>query len=305
MLEIYIRHCNIYTDAETLLTALDSVHFGTKLVTARRAREAAEAAASYAQQQLVIEEPIIVSESPSGNSKRKRDDAADEVAANFNKKMKGAEQESNATTTQEQQLKRDRENTSVFVTNLPAAVTQTKVRQYFKEYGHINKLELKDEADKLSATALIEFRSHEDVQSALIRDGKYFGEKQISVEAASGCTLYVTNFPPEADDQYICDLFKDYAEVFAIRWPSLKYNAHRRFCYVTFRSQTHAAAASTNVHQKILPGGFKVIAQYSDPPAKKSREGATAEGREVHITGIDTTLTEDDLQKSLCKVWRG
>jgi RNA recognition motif-containing protein len=300
MMEIYVRHCNIYTDAETLLTALDTVQFGTKLVTARRTREAAEAAALYAQQQL-IEETTTINDSPSGPSKRKRDAASEEVDENSNKRLKSVEQEVNAEATREQQLKRDRENTSVFVTNLPAAVTQTKVRQWFKGYGHINKLELKDEADKLSATALIEFRSYEDVQSALIRDGKYFAEKHVRVEAATGCTLYVTNFPPEADDQYICDLFKDHAEVFAIRWPSLKYNTHRRFCYVTFRSQAQAAAASTNVHHQTLPGGFKVIAQYSDPPAKKSREGPTAEGRELHVTGIDTTLTEGDLKEVFSK----
>lgn len=298
VMEIYVRHCNIYADAETLLIALDTVQFLTKLVTARRMREAADAAALYAQQQP-IEAATEMDDSPSAPSKRKRDVASEEVDGSSKKKLKSAEQ-GNQEDMQNQQLKRDRENTSVFVTNLPAAVTQTKVRQYFKEYGHINKLELKDEADKLSSTALIEFRTYDDVQSALIRDGKYFADKQIHVVAATSCTLWVTNFAPEADDQYICDLFKDYAEVFAIRWPSLKYNAHRRFCYVTFRSQAEAAAA-TNVHGQTLPGGFKLIAQYSDPPKKKAREGPIAEGRELHVTGLDHTLKEADLKDVFSK----
>lgn len=302
MMDVYVRHCNIYADADTLLTAVDTVHFLTKLVIARRAREAADLAAMYAQQQPT-EAATAINDAQSISSKRKRDVASEEVDGSSYKKIKSVEEGLDTEDAREQQLKRDRENTTVLVTNLPVAVTQTKVRQYFKEYGHINHIELKDEPDNQSATALIEFRSYEDVQTALIRDGKYFADKQIHVEAAVGFTLWVTNFPPEADDQYICDLFKDYAEVFVIRWPSLKYNAHRRFCYVSFRSQAEAAAA-TKLHGQTLPNGFKLVAQYSDPPRKKAREGPTAEGRELHVTGLDNSLTEGDLKEVFSKYGR-
>jgi RNA recognition motif-containing protein len=188
----------------------------------------------------------------------------------------------------------------VLVTNLPAQVTQTKVRQYFKDYGHINSLAMKTEADDLSSTALIEFRSNEDVHSALIRDGKYFGEQQIKVVPATGLTLYITNYPPAADDSYIHGLFKDCGEIFSIRWPSLKYNTHRRFCYVTFRHAA-AAAAATSMNGQVLPGGFKLSALYSDPSRRKPREGPTVEKRELHVTGLDNTLEENDLKDVFSK----
>jgi RNA recognition motif-containing protein len=289
MMEVYVRHCNNYTNARTLLTALDTVHFRSKLVADRRAKEAA----LYAQQQPVIEKTTVTE--PPSSSKRKREDPSGEFEENSNKKVKSAENGLDQEAIAEQHLKRDRENTTALVTNLPVAVTQTKVRQYFKDYGHINSLTLRDEDDKTSSTALIEFRSNDDVQSALLRDSKYFADKQIQVVAATGFTLYVTNYPPAADDKYIRNIFKDCGEIFDIRWPSLKYNTHRRFCYVTFRSHA-AAAAATKLDGQTLSGGFKLSALYSDPTRKKTREGAIAEGRELHVTGLDSSLKDDDLK---------
>ncbi|KIN06420.1 hypothetical protein OIDMADRAFT_112121 [Oidiodendron maius Zn] len=292
MMEIYLRHCTVYADSKSLITAINTVHWLSKNVARRRQREAAEAAEVYAQQQPATVESA---EQSPGASKRKREIVPDEIGGVPNKRAKNVEQELDQEAAREQHLKRDRENTTVLVTNLPPQVTQTKVRQYFKDYGHVNSIAMRTEDDELSSTALIEFRSNEDVQSALIRDGKYFGEKQIKVGPATGLTLYVTNYPPAADDSYIHGLFKNCGEIFSIRWPSLKYNTHRRFCYVTFRQQA-AAAAATHMNGQMLPGGFKLSALYSDPSRKKSREGPTAEGRELHVTSLDNALNEDDLK---------
>ena len=292
MMEMYLRHCTVYADSKSLITAINTIHWLSKNVARRRQREAAEAAEVYAQQQPATVESA---EQSPGASKRKRETVPDEIDGVPNKRAKNVEQELDQEAAREQHLKRDRENTTVLVTNLPPQVTQTKVRQYFKDYGHVNSITMRTEDDELSSMALVEFRSNEDVQSALIRDGKYFGEKQIKVEPATGLTLYVTNYPPAADDSYIHDLFKNCGEIFSIRWPSLKYNTHRRFCYVTFRHQA-AAAAATHMNGQMLPGGFKLSALYSDPSRKKSREGPTAEGRELHVTSLDNALNEDDLK---------
>ena len=296
MIGIYIRHCHNYEDAETLMTARDTVHRQSKGVAKRREKEAAEQAALYAQQQPEASTAdSALGESPNGTSKRKRESTSEEVDGSSNKKLKGESEAPDDEALREQHLKRDRENTTVIVTNLPAAVTQTKLRQYFKEYGHINSITMKTEPDGLSTTALIEFRSNEDVQSAFLRDGKYFGDKQIHVEAGTGLTLYVTNYNPQADESYMHKLFKDCGEIFSIRWPSLKYNTQRRFCYITFRT-LEAAASATKLDGKTLENFYKLVAKYSDPSGKKPRSGATAEGRELHITSIDSSLSEEDIK---------
>ncbi|KAH8589430.1 hypothetical protein B0O99DRAFT_523118 [Bisporella sp. PMI_857] len=306
MMETYLRHCNIYADADVLVSGLDTVHIFSKLTAARREKEAADAAAIYAQQNLsLLETPT--NESP-GGSKRKRETT--DIDGSAGKKVKTIaelvnqddqqnQQDQNVQQDQqdhhEQHLKRDRENTTILVMDLPSEVTQTKVRQYFKDYGHINSIVVKPEPSNSSSTALIEFRSNLDVLSALLRDGKYFGSNQIHVKAATGFTLYVTNYPPTADDTYIKNLFKQCGDVFSIRWPSLKFNPHRRFCYVTFRDQESAAKA-TELHGQMLLGGFKLSALYSNPAVKKAREGAMAEGRELHVTGLDKTLKESEVK---------
>ncbi|KAI9647808.1 Splicing factor [Ciborinia camelliae] len=300
IMEMYIAHCNNYEDAHTLLAAKDLVRRQFQLVVKRREKLAAEQAELYAQQQpQVITPDPTVEESP-GNSKRKREATSEDVDGNTHKKIKNEQPVADPEALRQQHLTRDRENTTVIVTNLPPEVTQTKVRQYFKEYGHINSLTLKREADKLSSTCLIEFRSNEDVQSSFLRDGKFFGENQIKVETGTGLTLYVTNYPPAADENYMHKLFKDCGEIFSIRWPSLKFNTHRRFCYITFR-KAEAASAATQLDGKFLENKFKLVAKYSDPAGKKQREGATAEGRELHITSLDSSLKEDDLKEVFAK----
>lgn len=300
-MEVYLRHCNNYEDVYSLVSAMRTVHLASNGVAKRRQKEAAEAAAIYAQQQpQVLPESTINGASIAGTSKRKRESVSEEPEGNTPKKAKNNKLQDEEKALREQHLKRDRENTTVIVTNLPPELTQTKLRQYFKEYGHINSVTLQTEDDEMSSTALIEFRSTEDVQSAILRDGKYFGDKQIHVEPGTSLTLYVTNFPATADEAYMRELFKECGQIFSIRYPSLKFNTRRRFCYITFRSRA-AAAAATLLDNKLLDNFFRLQVKYSDPAAKKPREGAVVEGRQLHITGLDLTATEDELKEVFAK----
>ncbi|EHK98504.1 putative Uncharacterized RNA-binding protein [Glarea lozoyensis 74030] len=241
ILEMYLRHCQNYEQVEVLLKAMNLVYKVSKSVTKRRAKEAAQASAMYAHQpQAEVMNESSTPDAPSSASKRKRETDLDDVDENASKRTKNEFTAAESEVSKEQNLKRDRENTTVMVTNLPVEATQTKVRQYFKEYGHINSLAIKPEPDKGSATAVIEFRSPLDVQSALLRDMK--------------------------------------------------------FVYVTFRTR-EAAAAATRLDGEQVAGQYKLVAKYSDPGAKKEREGAMAEEREVHVTGIDFSLNERDLKE--------
>ncbi|KAI0880683.1 uncharacterized protein GGS22DRAFT_81923 [Annulohypoxylon maeteangense] len=306
VMEVYLQHCNDYERPEVLHHALDVVYKARQEVAKRRERENAEAAAAYAAQMQQTQtapdttaEDAPVPMSPSG-FKRKRESTPGDMSLGVNKRVKSVEIENSNNVSNEQQLKRDRENTSVMVTNLPADVTQTAIRKYFREYGHINNLDLHRETDSESSSVLIEFRSTQDVKSALLRDQKYFSQNQISVKPGTGLTLFVSNYPPTADESYIRSLFKDCGEVFSVRFPSLKFNTHRRFCYVSFRDQDTAYKA-TLLDGKVIEGQFKLQSKYSDPSHKKDREGAVAEAREVRVKNIDSSADENDLQDVFIK----
>ncbi|KAL1891405.1 Splicing factor [Sporothrix stenoceras] len=312
IIEIYVQHCNDFESSDVLRGALDDVYNIRKAIAQQRKEAAAQQAAAQADAQARPptspteplanqQEPEDTHEDPATGLKRKWEaNATDDITGSAPKKPKSENGIPQSDDQQQQSLKRDRENTSVFVSNLPADVTSTKVRSYFREYGHVNNMQLKKEDDGKSAVALVEFRSVEDVQSALIRDGKYFGDHSISVKAATGITLYVTNFPPSADDAYIHKLFDESGQIFGIRWPSLKYNAHRRFCYVSFRD-AESAAKATKLNGQLLEGKYKLSVQYSDPSAKKARDGATDEGREVHVKNIPFDADEKVIETLFSK----
>lgn len=294
LFEIYLQHCNDYETPETVRRASDTVHKGLKAVNKRRQEEQAAAySAQLAQYQeqaqtTSVQEPSV-DRDETASRKRARDDEPAEAAENSSKRQKSE------SAVEQSHLKRDRENTSVYVSRLPADATVTKIRQYFRDYGHIKNLVHKVEADGKSAACLIEFDSPDQAQSACLKDGKYFGQDQISVTAATGVTLFVTNFPPHADDKYIRDLFQDCGEIFSIRWPSLKFNTHRRFCYVSFRN-AEASAKATKLDGKVLEGRYKLEAKYSNPSGKKQRDGAIEEGREVHVTSVPQDASENDVK---------
>ena len=84
-----------------------------------------------------------------------------------------------------------------------------------------------------------------------------------------------------------------------IRLPSLKYNTHRRFCYVQFRSPSEARAATEldGTEQE----GLKLLAKLSDPAHKQERKGAVHEGRELYVANLDWSATEDEVKTVFSK----
>lgn len=295
VLEVYRQHCNDYELPASIRQADDSAHKVEKRVRKRREQEEAEKNAAYAAYYGAQQPDSAVDANDSVNgSKRKRDQEAE---ATEDEASETKRQKNEATAAADAAgAKRDRENTTVLVTNLPLELTQTKLRQYFKEYGHINNITafVKDEKSK-TCTALIEFASVEEAQSALLRDGKYLGETQISVVPGSDLTVYVANFPPSADDSFLRNLFDDCGEILSIRWPSLRVNTRRRFCYISFRDK-EASAKAVAKEGTLLEEKFRLLAKYSDPGRRKNREGAVAEGREVHVTNLDRSASEADLR---------
>lgn len=57
-----------------------------------------------------------------------------------------------------------------------------------------------------------------------------------------------------------------------VRFPSLKYNSHRRFCYVQFMSSEQAQRA-TQLDGKQLGEKERLVAKISAPNQKKDRSG--------------------------------
>ena len=309
IMEVYLQHCNDYEQPDTLHYALDTVHKTRRIVAKRREREKAAAAAAYAaqtqpqtghaQDQTATNstQDAAAPSSPS-NGKRKRDEVpgdSGDAGEAASKKTKSVETSIDDAESRESTLKRDRENTSVMVTNLPADVTQTAIRRYFKEYGHINNLILRKEDDGKSSSALIEFRFPEEAESALLRDQKYFNQSQLSVKPGTRLTVFVSNYPPPADEKYIRRLFAHCGDIFNIRWPSLKYNTHRRFCYISFRD-ADAAYKATLMDGTLVEDQYKLQSKFSNPSHKKDREGAVAEGRELRVKGVHPATQEKDLR---------
>lgn len=130
IMSAYLSHCEDYEDAEELQLAVVEVRKAAKAVARKREIAAQEAAAQQAEQEVQSAAQNHVS--PTG--KRKREEEAD--AASANKKPRPGKDEpitAERPGSEPAEPKRDRENSTVVVKNIPGDVTESKIRQYFRD----------------------------------------------------------------------------------------------------------------------------------------------------------------------------
>ncbi|KAI9833622.1 MAG: hypothetical protein M1819_003575 [Sarea resinae] len=304
MIESYIHHCQQHEEVEELQEAMIVSRNATKEVLKRRQRETAEAAEAALKNEPQPEAPHGTVENLA-SGKRKREKTSETAEGSASKRTRADDTPDDPQVEQQpasaaSPVKRDRENTTAIVRNLPGDATELRVRQFFRDCGTIHSLKLIPEDNGNSATATIEFESKEDVLAAQTRDMKVFHGSSIEVQIGTGSTIFVTNFPPTADEAYIRELFQEYGEIIDVRFPSLKYNTHRRFCYVQFKSSSQAHAA-TQLHGKSLGDKQKLVVRVSDPSHKQSRTGPVYEGRELFLSNLDWDVTEDEISQIFSK----
>ncbi|CAL1712564.1 unnamed protein product [Somion occarium] len=192
------------------------------------------------------------------------------------------------------QLKRDRENSTVFVADLPTNASDDDLVALFKDCGPIREVKITQLANL--AVATVEFMDRESVPAALTKDKKRIHDQEIAVHLGWKSTLYVTNFPESADDAFIRDLFGKYGVLFDVRWPSKKFKSTRRFCYVQYTSPASAEAALELQGRELEPG-HRMSVLISNPERKKERSDVDANDRELYVAGVSKFATKDDLMK--------
>ncbi|KAJ7175442.1 hypothetical protein C8R46DRAFT_64994 [Mycena filopes] len=191
-------------------------------------------------------------------------------------------------------LKRDRENSTIFVADLPAGVTEEELTALFKDCGKVREVKITELSGAIVAT--VEFFERESVPAALTNDKKRLRDEEVAVHLAWKSTLYVTNFPESADDASMRELFAQYGILFDVRWPSKKFKNTRRFCYVQFTSPSSAQKA-LEMHGRELEPGLTLNVLISNPERKKERTDQDANEREIYVAGLSRFTTKFDLEK--------
>lgn len=148
---------------------------------------------------------------------------------------------------------RDRENCSVLVSGLAASAIQADLYTLFKGCGEIveidgpkvtragpsifegkGAMDTDQGQDAGLSAAVVEFSDRSAIPAARTKDKKKVNGSQISISLGWECTLFVTNFSEAWTDSEVRRRFSKYGDLFGVRWPSKKFQASRRFCYVQF-----------------------------------------------------------------------
>ncbi|KAG8973011.1 Splicing factor [Tulasnella sp. 425] len=241
---------------------------------------AAAPAASEQGSAMVVDE-----QAPSGSNQQKRKAAEEEP---LEQPMKRAKPDNEAP------LKRDRENSTVFVAGLQEGLKDDELKRLFKDCGEIREVKISKLPNDVVAT--VEFMDRESVPAALTKDKKRIQGNEIAVFLAWRSTLYVTNFPEKADDVFIRDLFGAHGTIFDVRWPSKKFKATRRFCYVQF-TLPDSAQAALELNGRELEPDMALNVYISNPQRKKERTDANVEQREIYVAGLAKSTKQNELEE--------
>ncbi|CDK29129.1 unnamed protein product [Kuraishia capsulata CBS 1993] len=189
---------------------------------------------------------------------------------------------------------RDREHLTVSVKGIPASASEKTIARFFKGYGTTKEIRLIPELRE----ALVEFSEESEVLAALTRDQKKIDNELVSVKRFIDSTIWVTNFPPEFTETEIRQIFAKFGTITSCRFPSLKANMRRRFCYVEFDSAEAASEAASEMNDKNLESRdgrtYTLVAKVSNPGRRSARSGAVEEGRELFVRGLDFKKVKKD-----------
>ncbi|KLO06957.1 hypothetical protein SCHPADRAFT_670625 [Schizopora paradoxa] len=295
---------HLHGSLESLQDCLQKVERAQQQVNTRRAKEAERAAYQAAQVAVetqaatvpVTEAMEIVQETEQSTSVQAME--VDKFISDATRKRKHDEDEGSSSKKVKADTsappKRDRENCTVFVANVPHSATEKELVGLFEDCGSVKDTKITDLPSIRVAT--VEFADRESVPAALTKDKKRINGQEVSVHLAWRSTLYITNFPEKADDGYIRELFEQFGTIFDVRWPSKKFKSSRRFCYLQYTSP-EAAEAALSLHGRQLEEGHPLNVYISNPERKKERTDASANERELYIAGLSKFATTADLEK--------
>ena len=300
LLQMYLNHFQQHESGDKLRSALIDAREFSKALANRRAKEA-EAAAEQQAYQSVDAQMVDANPDLSGE-KRKRDD---ETLTNGHSEKRTKTESAPAgdvefgepSASASAQVKRDRENNTITLKNLAADVQELDIKKFFRDISAPVSINILEESSRKTATAVVEFEDHEDVLAAKTRNGRELNGQEVHIQGGSQSTLYVTNYPPEYDEASMRKLFDSYGEIVSVRFPSLKFDSRRRFCYVQFLTSEMAKAAEAAMDDKMLGGNHRLLAKIANPDAKKQRSGAQAEGRELIAKNIERSAPDHEVKK--------
>ncbi|KIK08003.1 hypothetical protein K443DRAFT_1909 [Laccaria amethystina LaAM-08-1] len=299
--EAWVSFEHAHGSVKYVESAMDKIEKAQYQTNSRRAKEAERAA--YQAMQTVAEAQSNVPVPTVPGPEATQDDVAMnvDVEAPERGKKRAAEEEplseGHKKARFEQKnppLKRDRENSSVFVAELPTGVTNDELKDLFKDCGSVREIKITQLPGELVAT--VEFLQRDSIPAALTKDKKRLRDQEVAVHLAWKSTLYVTNFPESADDPYMRNLFGKYGVIFDVRWPSKKFKTTRRFCYIQYTAPNSAERA-LELHGRELEPNLPINVYISNPERKKERTDQDANEREVYVAGFSKYTTKADLEK--------
>ncbi|EMG49025.1 hypothetical protein SBY92_004192 [Candida maltosa Xu316] len=187
---------------------------------------------------------------------------------------------------------KSREKLTVKVENLPPAITEKQLKDFFKDCGELGDISILDDLH----IAIFDFQSEQQVFSGLTKNYKKIDNHEILVNRLQNALLFVNNYPSTYSQSELKDLFAKTGPVANIRFPNQTSKRMKRFCYVQMTSSQDAEKLinefnGKKYHDENLGSEFSWEVKLSSPHDKHERSTPISE-RKVRVVNIPFKVTK-------------
>lgn len=188
-----------------------------------------------------------------------------------------------------QENKRNREQFTIKLTQLPKDISEQAIRSGFEDCGQCRDVIIFTEKDK-SISGIVEFSEEKEVLAALTKNLKIIEGFKINITRFFESTIWVTNYPPSMPQEEITEYFQKAGTIISHRFPTQKGKRDRRFCYIEYANASFAATAKTLLDGETLKDPlsgklYTLRVEISDPSQKAERNNDTK--NEVYIQNLN------------------
>jgi len=181
-----------------------------------------------------------------------------------------------------------RETTNLYVADLPAAASETEVRELFEQYGEVNncKLVVNHDTGVSRGVAFVLFHHAHEAESAIQGlNGSYYpgSDKPITVKIkdepkSQNPDLYVANVPKAMDEDTLKAYFSAYGQVRTCKIVrDANTSASKGIAFVHFSKRKESDDAIAGLHDTRLPGSTQnLIVKPKEPKEDKNAAAAQA-----------------------------
>lgn len=193
-------------------------------------------------------------------------------------------------------------NLSLYVGDLPASITESKLFESFAPFGCISVHVVRDNVTRNPlGYGYVNFPTHEDATNALEQPTLKFDGKECRISWSmrdptfrkTGTNLFISNLPADLDNKSLYEIFSVFGEILSSKIVNDEKNVSRGYGYVHFAKDEDANIAIVKLNGAEIEGSVIKVEKFQSKSERPTPDVWT----NLYVKQFPLTYTKEDLEK--------